>query len=47
MAHVADRLLVDTDVLVDYLRGRETSASFLESRCETLLVIAVTNAGCT
>jgi predicted nucleic acid-binding protein len=39
---VADRLLFDTDVLVDYLRGREESASLLEARTETLLVSAVT-----
>jgi len=39
---VADRLLFDTDVLIDYLRGREAAASFLESRSETLLVSAVT-----
>jgi predicted nucleic acid-binding protein len=39
---VADRLLFDTDVLVDYLRGREESASFLETRSETFLVSAVT-----
>ncbi len=39
---MADRLLFDTDVLVDYLRGRDEAASFLESRSETLLVSAVT-----
>jgi predicted nucleic acid-binding protein len=42
VAHVADRLLFDTDVLVDYLRGREQAASILESRSETFLVSAVT-----
>jgi len=37
-----DRLLIDTDVLVDYLRGQDDSASFLEARSETLLVSAIT-----
>ena len=36
------RLLLDTDVIVDYLRGREDAAAFLEARSETLLVSAVT-----
>ena len=39
---MADRLLFDTDVLVDYLRGREEAVTFLEARTETLLVSAVT-----
>lgn len=39
---MTERLLFDTDVLVDYLRGRQESASFLEARSETFLVSAVT-----
>ena len=36
------RLLLDTDVLVDYLRGREEAAAYLEARTETLLISAIT-----
>lgn len=36
-----ERLLLDTDVLVDYLRGCEEAISFLEGRPETLLISAV------
>ena len=37
-----ERLLLDTDVLVDYLRGREEAAAYLEARTETLLISAIT-----
>ena len=36
-----DRLLVDTDVLIDYLRGRAEAVEFLESRTEELLISAM------
>ena len=36
------RLVVDTDVLVEYLRGRAEAAAFLESRDEELIVSALT-----
>ncbi len=36
------RLLLDTDVLVDYLRGREEAAAYLEARTEVLLISAIT-----
>jgi predicted nucleic acid-binding protein len=36
------RLLLDTDVLVDYLRGREEAAAYLEARSEPLLISALT-----
>lgn len=36
------RLLLDTDVLVDYLRGREEAAAYLEARAEALLISAIT-----
>jgi len=39
---MAPRLLLDTDVLVDYLRGREEAAAYLEARSETLLISAIT-----
>lgn len=39
---MAERLLLDTDVLVDYLRGRDEAAEFLEDRRETLLTSAIT-----
>lgn len=39
---MADRLLVDTDVLVDYLRGRPEAVGFLEARTEVLLLSAIT-----
>ena len=35
-------LLIDTDVLIDYLRGRPEAVSYLESLAETLLISAVT-----
>lgn len=36
------RLLIDTDVLIDYLRGGQSAVSYLEGLSETLLVSAVT-----
>ena len=36
------RLLLDTDVLVDYLRGRDEAAAYLEARAEPLLISAIT-----
>ena len=38
----AVRLLVDTDVLVDYLRGVPLAVDYLEGATETLLISAVT-----
>jgi hypothetical protein len=35
-------LLLDTDVLVDYLRGRKEAAAYLEARTEPLLISAIT-----
>jgi hypothetical protein len=35
-------LVVDTDVLVEYLRGRAQAAAFLEGRDEELIVSALT-----
>lgn len=39
---MADRLLIDTDVLIDYLRGRAEAVSYLESLNAPLLISAVT-----
>ncbi|HEV2880262.1 MAG TPA: type II toxin-antitoxin system VapC family toxin [Pyrinomonadaceae bacterium] len=39
---MAERLLLDTDVLIDYLRGRAEAVSYLESRTEPLLISAIT-----
>lgn len=39
---MAAPLLLDTDVLVDYLRGRMQAAAYLEARTEPLLVSAIT-----
>ena len=36
------RLVFDTDVLVDFLRGRTEAASFLRERTEALLLCSVT-----
>ncbi|HEX8360165.1 MAG TPA: type II toxin-antitoxin system VapC family toxin [Longimicrobium sp.] len=38
----AGRLLVDTDVVVDYLRGVPLAVDYLEGATETLLISAVT-----
>jgi predicted nucleic acid-binding protein len=39
---VAAPLLLDTDVLVDYLRGRTEAATYLEARTEPLLISTIT-----
>lgn len=39
---MAERLLIDTDVLIDYLRGQAEAISYLESLTETMLISAVT-----
>ena len=39
---MAALLLIDTDVLVDYLRGRTEAAAYLEARTEPLLISAIT-----
>ncbi len=39
---MAAPFLIDTDVLVDYLRGRPQAAAYLEAREERLLVSAIT-----
>ena len=39
---MAAPLLLDTDVLVDYLRGRTEAAAYLEARTEPLLVSVIT-----
>jgi predicted nucleic acid-binding protein len=38
---VAERLLFDTDVLVDYLRGTAAAVDYLEARSEILMTSAV------
>ncbi len=39
---MADRLLVDTDVLIDYLRDRAEAISYLEGLAEAPLVSVIT-----
>src|SRR5947209_2716955 len=39
---MAARLLIDTDVLIDYLRGRAEAVTYLEGLTEALAVSAVT-----
>jgi predicted nucleic acid-binding protein len=39
---MSQRLLIDTDVLIDYLRNRPQAVSYLENATETLLLSAVT-----
>lgn len=39
---MAERLLIDTDVLIDYLRGRPEAVAYLESLSEDLLISAIT-----
>lgn len=39
---MAERLLIDTDVLIDYLRDRAEAVSYLESLTESLLVSVIT-----
>ena len=41
---MADRLLIDTDVLIDYLRDRAEAVSYLESLTESLLISVITMA---
>jgi predicted nucleic acid-binding protein len=36
------RLLLDTDVLIDYLRGEPEAIAYLEDRTETLMLSAIT-----
>lgn len=36
------RLVVDTDVLIDYLRGRDQAVGFLESCAEPLAMSVIT-----
>ena len=37
-----DRLLLDTDILIEFLRGRLEAREYLESRTETLLLSVIT-----
>jgi len=39
---MAGRLLIDTDVLIDYLRDRAEAVSYLEGLTESLLVSVIT-----
>jgi predicted nucleic acid-binding protein len=39
---MAERLLLDTDILIDYLRGRAEAVAYLENRSEPLAVSAIT-----
>jgi predicted nucleic acid-binding protein len=39
---MAERLLIDTDVLIDYLRDQAEAVSYLESLTEPLLISAIT-----
>lgn len=39
---MGERLLIDTDVVVDYLRGQAQAIAYLEGRAETLLVSSIT-----
>lgn len=39
---MADRLLLDTDVLIDYLRGREEAVAYLEGQSGDLLISTIT-----
>jgi predicted nucleic acid-binding protein len=39
---MTDRLLIDTDVLIDYLRNRQEAVAYLESAPEPLLISVVT-----
>ena len=42
MADAVAPLLIDTDVLIDYLRGQAAAVSYLESLIEPLLISAIT-----
>jgi predicted nucleic acid-binding protein len=37
-----ERLLIDTDVLIDYLRGKAEAVAYLENLTESLLVSVIT-----
>jgi hypothetical protein len=37
-----DLLLIDTDILIDYLRGRPEAVTYLEGLSEVLLISAIT-----
>ncbi len=39
---MAERLLIDSDVLIDYLRGKAEAVSYLEGLTESLLVSVIT-----
>src|SRR2546428_6304128 len=39
---MADSLLLDTDLPIDYLRGRAEAVTYLEGRTESLLISAIT-----
>ena len=39
---MAERLLIDTDVLIDYLRGKAEAVLYLESLNESLMVSVIT-----
>jgi predicted nucleic acid-binding protein len=41
---MADSLLIDTDVLIDYLRGRANAVTYLEALTEPLLMSVITQA---
>ena len=38
---MADRLLIDTSILVDYLRGIDEAVEYVESRTEPLLLSTI------
>ena len=42
MADAVAPLLIDTDILIDYLRGQAAAVSYLESLAEPLLISAIT-----
>ena len=42
MADAVSPLLIDTDVLIDYLRGQAAAVAYLESLTEPLLISAIT-----
>ena len=39
---MAGELLIDSDVLIDYLRGRAEAVAYLEGLTENLLISAMT-----
>ncbi|MFZ3115364.1 MAG: hypothetical protein WA133_09650 [Syntrophales bacterium] len=42
---MADLLLLDTDILIDYLRDNDAAVAYLEGLSEPLLVSAITYGG--